>query len=46
MGGVARGGNLGRGEAKDFTAVGDLVNTTARFQSWAAAVDTSLEVKG
>ena len=30
-------GNVGSGEVKDFTAVGDVVNTTARLQSSAAA---------
>jgi len=33
--GVASVGNVGKGEIKDFTAVGDVVNTTARLQSCA-----------
>ena len=33
--GVASVGNVGKGETKDFTAVGDVVNTTARLQSCA-----------
>jgi adenylate cyclase len=35
--GVASVGNVGKGEIKDFTAVGDAVNTTARLQSCALA---------
>jgi adenylate cyclase len=35
--GVASVGNVGKGEVKDFTAVGDVVNTTARLQSCAKA---------
>lgn len=31
--GVARVGNVGVGEVKDFTAVGDVVNTAARLQA-------------
>ena len=34
--GVARVGNLGNGPVKDFTAVGDVVNTAARLQSHAS----------
>jgi adenylate cyclase len=34
--GVARVGNLGDGPVKDFTAVGDVVNTAARLQSHAS----------
>jgi adenylate cyclase len=30
-------GNVGAGEVKDFTALGDVVNTAARLQSWAQA---------
>ena len=33
--GVASVGNVGKGQIKDFTAVGDVVNTTARLQSCA-----------
>ena len=33
--GVARVGNVGGGSVKDFTAVGDVVNTAARLQSHA-----------
>jgi len=33
--GVASVGNVGKGEIKDFTAVGDVVNTTARLQGCA-----------
>jgi adenylate cyclase len=35
--GRAHVGNVGAGEVKDFTALGDVVNTTARLQSAAAA---------
>jgi adenylate cyclase len=35
--GVAYVGNVGAGEVKDFTALGDVVNTAARLQSAAAA---------
>jgi adenylate cyclase len=35
--GMARVGNVGVGEVKDFTAVGDVVNTAARLQVCAAA---------
>jgi adenylate cyclase len=35
--GLARVGNVGVGEVKDFTAVGDVVNTAARLQSSASA---------
>ena len=35
--GLASVGNVGKGEFKDFTAVGDVVNTTARLQSCALA---------
>ena len=35
--GVASVGNVGKGEIKDFTAVGDVVNTAARLQSCAQA---------
>ncbi len=35
--GMARVGNVGAGEVKDFTAVGDVVNTAARLQGCAAA---------
>ena len=35
--GVASVGNLGQGKTKDFTAVGDVVNTAARLQSSALA---------
>ncbi len=31
--GVAQVGPIAKGEAKDFTAVGDVVNTAARLQS-------------
>jgi class 3 adenylate cyclase len=34
--GVARVGNVGAGAVKDFTAVGDVVNTAARLQGCAA----------
>ena len=34
--GVARVGNVGAGEVKDFTAVGDVVNTAARLQASAS----------
>jgi adenylate cyclase len=34
--GLARVGNVGVGEVKDFTAVGDVVNTAARLQACAA----------
>jgi adenylate cyclase len=34
--GMARVGNVGAGEVKDFTAVGDVVNTAARLQSSAS----------
>ena len=33
--GVARVGNIGAGDVKDFTAVGDVVNTAARLQGCA-----------
>ena len=33
--GVASVGNVGKGQSKDFTAVGDVVNTAARLQSCA-----------
>ena len=33
--GVARVGNVGDGAVKDFTAVGDVVNTAARLQACA-----------
>jgi adenylate cyclase len=35
--GVASVGNVGKGETKDFTAVGDVVNTAARLQGSALA---------
>ncbi len=35
--GVASVGNVGKGETKDFTAIGDVVNTAARLQSCALA---------
>jgi adenylate cyclase len=35
--GTARVGNVGAGDVKDFTAVGDVVNTAARLQASAAA---------
>jgi len=35
--GVASVGNVGKGEVKDFTAIGDVVNTAARLQSCAQA---------
>jgi adenylate cyclase len=35
--GVASVGNVGKGKTKDFTAVGDVVNTAARLQSSALA---------
>jgi len=35
--GVASVGNFGKGKTKDFTAVGDVVNTAARLQSSALA---------
>lgn len=35
--GVASVGNVGKGKTKDFTAVGDVVNTAARLQSAALA---------
>jgi adenylate cyclase len=35
--GQAYVGNVGSGEVKDFTALGDVVNTTARLQSAADA---------
>ena len=35
--GVASVGNVGSGEVKDFTAIGDVVNTAARLQSVAQA---------
>jgi adenylate cyclase len=34
--GIARVGNVGAGEVKDFTAVGDVVNTAARLQASAS----------
>jgi adenylate cyclase len=33
--GVARVGNVGEGAVKDFTAVGDVVNTASRLQACA-----------
>jgi len=35
--GVASVGNVRKGQQKDFTAIGDVVNTASRFQSAAAA---------
>jgi adenylate cyclase len=35
--GIARVGNVGAGDVKDFTAVGDVVNTAARLQACAHA---------
>lgn len=35
--GVASVGNVGTGEVKDFTAIGDVVNTAARLQQCAEA---------
>jgi adenylate cyclase len=35
--GIASVGNIGKGAGKDFTAVGDVVNTAARLQSCAGA---------
>ena len=35
--GVASVGNVRKGEVKDFTVVGDVVNTAARLQSCASA---------
>jgi adenylate cyclase len=35
--GRASVGNVGSGEVKDFTAIGDVVNTAARLQAWAEA---------
>src|SRR2546423_3933337 len=35
--GTAYVGNVGSGEVKDFTALGDVVNTASRLQSSAAA---------
>jgi adenylate cyclase len=35
--GMARVGNVGVGNVKDFTAVGDVVNTAARLQACASA---------
>jgi adenylate cyclase len=35
--GVASVGNVGTGEVKDFTAIGDVVNTAARLQQCAKA---------
>ncbi len=35
--GMARVGNVGVGEVKDFTAVGDVVNTASRLQACAGA---------
>jgi len=35
--GPARVGNVGAGEVKDFTAIGDVVNTASRLQAVAAA---------
>jgi adenylate cyclase len=35
--GTAYVGNVGSGEVKDFTAIGDVVNTAARFQAAAAS---------
>ncbi len=40
--GMAQVGNLGKGEGKDFTAVGDVVNTAARLQSCAAEGEIAL----
>jgi adenylate cyclase len=34
--GVAQVGNVGAGEVKDFTAVGDVVNTASRLQASAS----------
>lgn len=40
--GIARVGNVGVGEVKDFTAVGDVVNTAARLQACAAAGEIAM----
>ena len=38
--GTAYVGNVGSGEVKDFTAIGDVVNTAARLQAAAASGET------
>lgn len=43
--GTAFVGNVGAGEVKDFTAVGDVVNTAARLQSAAAGGEVVLSTR-
>ena len=43
--GVASVGNVRKGEVKDFTVVGDVVNTAARLQSCASADQSSCRTR-